>query len=72
MMARWLHALQQFQFSIMHWPGRDHGNAEVSREFPRRRADNVHDRTVHRSLRLMSPLINPLILSRPVAQKTLI
>ena len=24
-MARWLHALQQFQFSIIHWPGRDHG-----------------------------------------------
>ena len=27
MMARWLHALQQFQFSIVHQPGRDHGNA---------------------------------------------
>ena len=27
-MARWLHALQQFQFSIIHWPGRDHGNAD--------------------------------------------
>ena len=28
MMARWLHALQQFQFSIIHQPGRDHGNAD--------------------------------------------
>ena len=27
MMARWLHTLQQFQFSIVHRPGRDHGNA---------------------------------------------
>ena len=25
-MARWLHALQQFQFSIVHRPGRDHGD----------------------------------------------
>ena len=28
MMARWLHALQQFQFSIVHRPGRDHGNVD--------------------------------------------
>ena len=28
MMSRWLHALQQFQFSIVHWPGKDHGNAD--------------------------------------------
>ena len=28
MMARWLHALQQFQFSIVHRAGRDHGNAD--------------------------------------------
>ena len=27
MMARWLHALQQLEFSIVHRPGRDHGNA---------------------------------------------
>ena len=27
-MAQWLHALQQFQFSIVHQPGRDHGNAD--------------------------------------------
>ena len=27
-MARWLHAPQQFQFSIVNRPGRDHGNAE--------------------------------------------
>ena len=27
-MARWLHALQQFQFSIVHRPGKDHGNAD--------------------------------------------
>ena len=41
----------------------------ASREFPRRRADNVHDRTAHRSSRLLSPLINLLILSRPAAQR---
>ena len=28
MMVRWLYALQQFQFSIVHRPGRDHGNAD--------------------------------------------
>ena len=28
MMARWLHALQQFQCSIIHRPGNDHGNAD--------------------------------------------
>ena len=28
MMARWLHALQQFQFSLVHRPGKDHGNAD--------------------------------------------
>ena len=28
MMARWLHALQQFQFSIVHRAGKDHGNAD--------------------------------------------
>ena len=28
MMARWFHALQQFQFSIIHRPGREHGNAD--------------------------------------------
>ena len=28
MMVRWLHALQQFQFSIIHQPGDDHGNAD--------------------------------------------
>ena len=38
----------------------------ASREFPRRRADNVHDRTAHRSSRLLSPLI-----SRPAAQRML-
>ena len=27
-MARWLHTLQQFQFSIVHMAGRDHGNAD--------------------------------------------
>ena len=27
-MARWLHALQQFNFSIIHLPGNDHGNAD--------------------------------------------
>ena len=28
MMAHWLHTLQQFQFSIVHRAGRDHGNAD--------------------------------------------
>ena len=28
MMARWLHTLQQFQFTIVHMAGRDHGNAD--------------------------------------------
>ena len=28
-MARWVHALQQFQFSIVCRPGKDHGNATV-------------------------------------------
>ena len=28
MMARWLHTLQQFQFSIIHRAGREHGNAD--------------------------------------------
>ena len=28
MMARWLHALQQFQFFMVHQPSRDHGNAD--------------------------------------------
>ena len=28
MMARWLHTLQQFQFSIVHRAGNDHGNAD--------------------------------------------
>ena len=34
MMARWLHALQQFQFSIVHRPGRDHGNADSPLRVP--------------------------------------
>ena len=33
-MARWLHALQQFQFSIVHRPGRDHGNADCMSGVP--------------------------------------
>ena len=28
MMARWLHTLQQFQFSIIHRAGREHGNVD--------------------------------------------
>ena len=28
MMSRWLHTLQQFQFSIVHRPGKDHRNAD--------------------------------------------
>ena len=30
-MARWLHTLQQFQFSIIHRAGREHGNDGLSR-----------------------------------------
>ena len=33
-MARWLHALQQFQFSIIHRPGNDHGIADVLSRAP--------------------------------------
>ena len=29
-MARWLHTLQQFQFSIVHRAGSDHDNADGS------------------------------------------
>ena len=43
----------------------------ASREFQLRRADNVHDRTAHRSSRLLSPLINLLILSWPAAPRML-
>ena len=28
MLSRWLHSLQQFQFSIIRRPGKDHGNAD--------------------------------------------
>ena len=41
------------------------GMRTVSREFPRRRADNVHDQTVHRLTKLQNPSISLLILSRP-------
>ena len=34
MMSRWLHALQQFQFSIVHRPGKDHGNADSLSRVP--------------------------------------
>ena len=34
MMAWWLHAIQQFQFSIVHWPGRDHGNTDSLSRVP--------------------------------------
>ena len=33
-MARWLHALQQFQLSIVHRPGKDHDNADGLSRFP--------------------------------------
>ena len=29
MMYRWLHTLKQFQFSIVHQPGKDYGNDEI-------------------------------------------
>ena len=34
MMARWLHTLQQFQFSIIHRAGREHGNADALSRAP--------------------------------------
>ena len=34
MMASWLHALQQFQFSIVHRPGRDYGNTDGLSKVP--------------------------------------
>ena len=33
-MARWLHTLQQFQFSIIHRASRDHGNADGLSKVP--------------------------------------
>ena len=44
----------------------------ASREFPHHCADNVLARTAHRLMWLPSRLISPLILSRPVARRTLI
>ena len=34
MMSRWLHTLQQFQFSIVHRPGKDHRNADCLSRAP--------------------------------------
>ena len=34
MMARWLHAQQQFHFSIIHRPGDNHGNADILSRAP--------------------------------------
>ena len=59
MMARWLHALQQFQFSIIHRPGRDHGNADGLSRVPSCHADNLHDRTAHRSLKVTESIDQP-------------
>ena len=41
MMSRWLHALQQFQFSIVHRPGKDHGNADGLSRAPSLRPHHV-------------------------------
>ena len=63
MMARWLHALHNF--SSLSYTGRAGTMVmrTASREFQRRRADNLQC-IVHRLSRLLSSLINLLILSR--------
>ena len=67
MMARY--ALQQFQFSIVHRPGRDHGNADSQSRVPSSRAGNAHDRTVRRSSRFPSVPISLLTLNPPVSSE---
>ena len=71
-MARWLHALQQFQFSIVHRPGKDHGNADGLSRVPSSRAGSAHVQTVRRSLKFLSVLTNLLTLSPPVVRRMLI
>ena len=64
MMARWLHTLQQFQFTIVHRAGSDHGNADgLSRAptNPCRQCTRVDCPQVDTSVVL---LINPLMLYR--------
>ena len=51
MLSRWLHSLQQFQFSIIHRPGKDHGNADgLSHAFHHRYVDSARAQTAHRPL----------------------
>ena len=62
MMARWLHTLQQFQFSIVHRAGSDHGNADgISRAptFPCRQCTRIDCPLVDTSVVVADP---PLML----------
>ena len=71
MMARWLHAPQQFSSLSYTSQAGTMVMRTASQQFQGHRADNVHDRTAHRSSRLLSPLINLLIMSRPAAPRIL-
>ena len=62
MMARWLHTLQQFQFSIVHRAGSDHGNADGLSRAPLLLVDSVPVLTAPRWIRPWWLLINPLML----------
>ena len=67
MMSRWLHTLQQCQFSIVHRPGKDHGNAHGLS-----RAPSSPCRQCTRPDCPPAALIriNHSTLSRPVARRT--
>ena len=63
MMARWLHTLQQFQFSIVHRAGRDHGNADGLSRAPTSPADSVFVPIAPQWIRPWRCLTNHLMLS---------
>ena len=70
MMSRWLHALQQFQFSIVHRPGKDHGNADGLLKAPQpRHVDSAPVPTAHRSSYFTTIQTNHSTLPQPVAPK---
>ena len=71
MMARWLHALQQFQFSNVHLgPVESMETLTASLWYPRHRVDSVLVWIAHRLIWKRNLSINLLIMSRPVARRT--
>ena len=72
MMSRWLHALQQFQFSIVHQPGKDHGNADGLSRAPSSPVDSAPALAAHRPSYYTTIRTNHSTRSRPVALRTLI